>query len=343
MNEAPPFWWQKPGLAAFFLAPLSWIYSWITGRRMALKSRYVSSVPVLCVGNFVAGGAGKTPTAIAIARGAEKQGHKPGFLSRGYGGRIGRATIVDLTKHNSHDVGDEPPLLANCYPTVVSPDRTKGAQLLEQQGIDFIIMDDGFQNPSLHKDYSIVVVDSARGVGNGFAMPAGPLRVALGTQLARADAVLVIGQQSGADGVIRAAAKRAKPVYQAFVKIVNSRKWKGKKVLAFAGIADPEKFFSSLREAGADIVEARSFGDHHPFTKEEADDILFFAKRTGLEIVTTSKDAARLNGLGRVQTELSGKASILKIELKFESERILAAIIENTIERARTYRLHSSR
>ncbi len=341
MNEAPPFWWQKPGLAAFLLSPLSWIYSWIAGRRMTMKSRYVSAVPVLCVGNFVAGGAGKTPTAIAIADGARKQGHKPGFLSRGYGGRIDKATIVDLTKHNSHDVGDEPPLLASRYPTVVSPDRVKGAQLLEQKGVDFIVMDDGFQNPSLHKDYSLVVVDSARGVGNGFAMPAGPLRVRLDAQLASADAVLLVGQQSAADGVIRATAKRAKPVYQAFVKVVNTRKWKGKKVLAFAGIADPEKFFSSLRKAGADIVEARSFGDHHPFTNEEADDILFFAKRNQLEIVTTSKDAARLNGLGRVQSELSDKASILEIDLKFENERILAAIIEGTVERAKMHRLHN--
>lgn len=339
MNEAPPFWWKTHSLAAFLLAPLSSIYGWAGGQRMGKKPRLISKSPVLCVGNFVAGGAGKTPTAIALAHAAKNAGLKPGFLTRGYGGGISIATLVEPKTHNSHDVGDEPLLLATHYPTVVSPDRPKGAELLEQQGINFIIMDDGFQNPSLRKDYSLVVVDAARGIGNGFAMPGGPLRANLGTQLAHANAILVIGKENGADKVIRAAARRAKPVYEARVVPVNDREWQGRRMLAFAGIGDPEKFFSTLRQAGADVVITRSFGDHHPLSTEEMDEILQQAESDDLEIVTTTKDAARLKGRGDRQDALLRKASILDIRLEFENSRIPAEIIEDTLRRAHAYRI----
>ncbi len=343
MNDAPAFWWQNNSLAAFALTPFSGVYGWLAGRRMAVSPRYVSSVPVLCIGNLVAGGAGKTPTAIALAHAAGKLGLMPGFLSRGYGGRINTATVVDLDRHNALDVGDEPPLLAAHYPTVVSPDRTKGARLLEQQGVDFVVMDDGFQNPSLHKDYSLVVVDADRGIGNGFSMPAGPLRARLGIQLSRASAILVIGRQNGADKVVRAAASRAKPVYEANFEPVNPAKWKGQKVLAFAGIANPEKFRLSLNKVGVEIIEFRSFGDHHPFTEEEAEELLFFARRNKLNIVTTSKDISRLASLGRIQRELSRKAAVFEIELRFDSRRILHSIIDDTVENAKAHRLTRSK
>lgn len=339
MNEAPPFWWSKPGGMAYFLSPFSWIYGSIAGWRMGKKPQYISRVPVLCVGNFIAGGAGKTPTAIAIARAAKNKNLKPGFLSRGYGGAINSATLVNIDKHNSHDVGDEPLLLAARFPTVVSPDRTKGARLLEDQGINFIIMDDGFQNPSLNKDYSLVVVDARRGIGNGFSMPGGPLRANLGSQLAHANAVLVIGKATGADRVIRAAARRAKPVYEAAIKPVKPRSWKGRNLLAFAGIADPVKFFNSLEQTGANIIDRRSFGDHHPLNVEEMEDILHLAKRKELEIVTTSKDAARLRGMGRLQNELYQQLNIFEIELVFENKRIVTSIIDETIRQAKLLRL----
>ncbi len=325
---------------AYLLSPFSWIYGSIAGWRMGKKPRHISKVPVLCIGNFIAGGAGKTPTAIAIARAAKKKNFKPGFLTRGYGGGITTATFVDLDKHNSHDVGDEPLLLAENFLTVVSPDRVNGALMLETQNIDFIIMDDGFQNPSLNKDYSLVVVDARRGIGNGFAMPGGPLRASLGAQLAFASAVLVIGRSTGADKLIRAAARRAKPIYEAIIKPVEAGKWKGRKVLAFAGIADPIKFYNSLEEVGVEIVERRSFGDHHSLTSEEIEDILQLSRVKGLEIVTTSKDAARLRGIGRAQDELYQQAVVFEIELVFENERILESIIDETIRQAKLLRLN---
>ena len=306
---------------------------------MSKTPGYISKVPVLCIGNFIAGGAGKTPTAIAIAKAAKKQKLKPGFLSRGYGGGITEPTVVDIHKHNSHDVGDEPLLLAARFTTVVSPDRIKGAQLLEKQGVNFIIMDDGFQNPSLNKDYSLVVVDARRGIGNGFAMPGGPLRANLGAQLSCANAVLVIGKATGADKVIRAAARMAKPVYEAMIIPVKPRSWKGRKVLAFAGIADPVKFFNSLNQAGANIIERRSFGDHHSLNEEEMKEILHLAKVKDLVIATTSKDAARLHGLGRLQDELWQQSEIFEIELEFENKRIVTAIIDETIRQAKLLRL----
>jgi len=339
MSEAPPFWWSRHSLVAYVLAPFSLAYGGLAGWRMGQKPRFVSKAPVLCIGNFIAGGAGKTPTALAFARAAKKSGLKPGFLTRGYGGSIIRPTLVDRNKHNSHDVGDEPLLLAARFTTVVSPDRVKGARLLEDSGVNFIIMDDGFQNPSLHKDYSLVVVDARRGIGNGFAMPGGPLRANLGPQLSRANAVLVIGKATGADIVIRAAARRAKPVYEAVVKPVKPRRWKGQKVLAFAGIADPEKFFASLEQTGAKVNDARSFADHHPLSQEEAEDILHLAKVRGLQIVTTSKDAARLKGLGRVQHELFQQCAVFEIDLVFENKRTAAMIIDETIRLAKATRL----
>jgi tetraacyldisaccharide 4'-kinase len=339
MNEAPSFWWKTHSMAAFLLSPLSLIYGWIAGQRMGKKPLLTTKSPVLCVGNFITGGAGKTPTAITLAHAAKRAGQKPGFLSRGYGGGITLATLVDPDAHNSHDVGDEPLLLAAHFPIVVSPDRPKGADLLEQQDVNFIIMDDGFQNPSLHKDYNLVVVDSARGIGNGHAMPGGPLRASLGTQLAHANAVLVIGKENGADRAIRAAARRAKPVYEAQIVATDPKGWKNHKILAFAGIGDPEKFYSSLREAGANVVATRSFADHHPLSAEEATEIMQQAERDELEIVTTSKDAVRLKGRGTNQQTLLERTRIFDIRLEFDSSRIPAEIIEETIRRAHAFRL----
>ncbi len=341
MNEAPSFWWKSSNAMVLILAPFSWGYGWVAGWRMGRKPGHVSKLPVLCIGNFIAGGAGKTPTAITIAKMAKKMKLKPGFLSRGYGGGITSPTIVNTDQHNSHDVGDEPLLLAACFPTAVSPDRAKGAQLLEEQGVDFIIMDDGFQNPSLHKDFSLVVVDARRGIGNGFAMPGGPLRANLGAQLSHANAMLVVGKATGADKVIRAAARRAKPVYEAVVKPVKPRRWKGQNVLAFAGIADPVKFFTSLEQAGANIVERRSYGDHHVLNVEEMEEMIHLAKRKALEIVTTSKDAVRLKDTGRIQNELFDQLKVFEIELEFESERIVRSIIEETIRLAKSIRLEN--
>ncbi len=309
---------------------------------MASKPHYSAKIPVLCVGNLVAGGAGKTPTAIALANVATNLGLKPGFLSRGYGGHVNAPTVVN-EHHNARDVGDEPLLLARCCMTVVSPDRVKGARLLEDQGVDIIIMDDGFQNPALHKDYNLVVIDSERGIGNGFAMPGGPLRANLEAQLAHASAILVIGADSAADSAIRAAARRAKPLFEAKLVPVEPCQWESRRFLAFAGIANPQKFFTSLRKASAMVSQERRFGDHHQLSSEEVEEILQTAQRDDLEIITTSKDAVRLGGQGNRHKELAQRASVFEIELQFDNERIIKSVIKEAVRQAKSRQLGQKR
>ncbi len=339
MSEAPPFWFQKPGFAAYALSPVAKIYGHIAGKRMKVTPSYTAAVPVLCIGNFVTGGAGKTPTAIAIAKAVRNMNMRPGFLSRGYGGSISSPTVVDPSTHNSKDVGDEPLILCDYATTVVSPDRVAGAKLLEQQNVDFIIMDDGFQNASLLKDYSLAVVDSRRGIGNGFCIPAGPIRANMRTQLSAAHAVLVIGKLEAGLTVIREAAKMAKPVLSAEIKGIQSEALQGVHVLAYSGIADPEKFHTSLEDAGAIVTAFRNFHDHHPYTAQECRELLEQARDEKLVPVTTSKDAARLRGMGREQDSLRSVSKVLNIEIEFENPNMIAMMVKSAIKNAETRRV----
>ncbi|MEM7301667.1 MAG: tetraacyldisaccharide 4'-kinase [Pseudomonadota bacterium] len=331
MNEAPEFWWRRPGILSTLLAPVGAVYGNIAAKRMEQEARFHARVPILCVGNLVAGGAGKTPTALTLGKAAEDAGYTPGFLSRGYGGGIRQPTLVNLDRHNALDVGDEPLVLASQQTTAVSPERDKGAELLEEAGCNFIIMDDGFQNPRLHKDFSLLVVDSVRGVGNGFCIPAGPLRANLGRQLVRADAVLIIGKGANGNKIVRLAARRARPVYEALFQAVEPEAWTEKEVLAYAGIADPGKFYASLQKVGAQIADQRSFGDHHVFSDEECADLMVTAEASKLELVTTSKDAARLKGAGKLQSELLERSEIFAVNLEFDSPRDAPHIVEQTV------------
>lgn len=332
-NETPPFWFEKPGLKAWLLWPFSWAYSRAASLTMHAAPSGSVAAPVLCVGNFVAGGGGKTPTSLALCDLLKHRGYKPGFLSRGYGGKISGPEIVDLKKHNALDVGDEPLLLARSSTTVVSSDRLAGAQKLVDAGCDFILMDDGFQNPKLKKDYALVVVDSRRGIGNGFAMPAGPLRVRLPEQMLLADSILIIGNMPGADPVIRTAARAAKPLFYASLKTRDAAKWKNKWLIAYAGIADPEKFFQSLRDLGADLAQIKAFGDHHYYTREDVSELLDRAKLMEAELVTTAKDFVRLMGMGEHQNRLARESSVVSVDLVFEDETMAERIIAETLRR----------
>jgi tetraacyldisaccharide 4'-kinase len=319
---------------ALALSPVSLIYGWGAARRMASPARGSVPVPVLCVGNFIAGGAGKTPTAIALAGAIARRGLRPGFLTRGYGGRVEGPAVVDAKLHSAEDVGDEPILLAAVAPTVVSADRAAGAALLVERGCNFVIMDDGFQNPGLAKDFSLVVVDSGRGIGNGWTIPAGPLRAPLRVQLLKADAVLVIGAKSGADRVIRETARSGRPVHLARTRVLNPRQWKNRKVVAFTGIADPSKFFESLEAAGAELVARCPFPDHHFFTQEEARELLALADSSGAELVTTAKDRARLGGQRDYLAVLSVETQVLEIALAFDDPKSTDRIIDATLRNA---------
>lgn len=333
MSEAPPFWFKKAGLAAWLLSPLGAAYGRVTARRMQGAPSSFANIPVFCVGNFIVGGAGKTPTAVALAGIAKGIGMRPGFLSRGYGGSVGRPTLVDPQTHNARDVGDEPLILSLHGPTVVSTDRPAGARLLEQQDVDIIIMDDGFQSPALNKDYALAVVDAGRGLGNGFAMPAGPLRATLRPQLARASAILLIGKSEAGTQVVRKAAKMAKPILMGGIVVQKEQDWAGVDVMAFAGIADPTKFYRSLEALGANIVQRRSFHDHHPFSAAECDELMVQAERDGLQLVTTEKDWARLVRMGERQEALRAVSKPLRVSMQFENPRMAEVILRDCVKR----------
>jgi len=320
--RAPGFWWRnRPNAAALALYPIGAVYGAITAYRMEQEG-VRCGVPVICVGNFVAGGAGKTPTAIAVAQLLIGMGRSPAFLSRGYGRENNLARRVVPQRDLAQDVGDEPLLLAKIAPTIIAQDRVSGAQLCEETGADVIIMDDGLQNPSLQKDLRIAVVDGGVGVGNGLCIPAGPLRAPLKQQLPHVDAVLIIGEGTAGDTVALTAQQQNKLVLRAKLAPDTGMAMglRERDVLAFAGIGRPDKFFDTLREIGAQIVETESFPDHHAFTAREVAGLQSRAKRLGAALVTTEKDAVRL---GAAANDLL----VLPVTLQLQDETGLAHLL----------------
>ncbi|MCR4269021.1 tetraacyldisaccharide 4'-kinase [Nitratireductor sp. ZSWI3] len=340
-SEAPPFWWEAPDWRAWCLSPVSALYGLAAGYRLTLARRHPIAVPVLCVGNFTVGGEGKTPVAIALAKQARKAGRKPGFLSRGHGGSLLKPHLVEAGSDSSRLVGDEPLLLARHAPTVVTPDRAAGAGVLVEAGCDFIIMDDGFQSARIHMDYALMVVDARRGIGNGHVIPGGPLRARLIDQLRRADAVLTMGEGEAADAVVRQASRAGKPVFEARLKPRGVRSVKGGRFLAFAGIGNPRKFFDSVREAGGEVVEARSFPDHHPYDEEELQDLLKSAEAAGLTLITTEKDLVRLGHGGPLVRRVAERCRVLPVDAVFAAPDVPASIVADTIEAWRDRSLRS--
>ncbi|MFT5486466.1 MAG: tetraacyldisaccharide 4'-kinase [Paracoccaceae bacterium] len=289
--RAPEF-WRHNGLLPVLLSPASAIWRHRAASRIRQASPQKVSVPVICIGNAVAGGAGKTPVAMSVADTLLRQGIKPHFLSRGYGGTTIEPTRVDPAHHSAHDVGDEPLLLARHAPTWVAHNRVAGAKIAVSAGAEIIVLDDGLQNPSLHKDISILVVDGGYGFGNRRVMPAGPLREDLNEVIARVDAVAIIGTDR--HGIEQSLQSR-KPVLAArFVPRVEDDDLSGRAVLAFAGIGRPQKFFETLAGMGCDVVATRAFADHHPYTSDEVMRLLEDAAAAGAIAVTTEKDAVRL-------------------------------------------------
>ena len=291
----PAFWWRPASRAGALLSPLGAIYGAVAGARMARPGRN-AGIPVVCIGNLTLGGAGKTPTAILVSQILADAGRKPFVLSRGYGGALAGPVHVDPATHRAADVGDEPLLLAQSVSVIVARDRAAGADAARRAGAGSIVMDDGFQSPNLHKDLSILVVDGPRGVGNGSVFPAGPLRAPLEAQLDRAQALLVMGEQVHVWPVLAHAFARKLPVFHGRLEpdAEALAMLQRKPVLAFAGIGDPDKFFSTLAVAGIDVRARMPFPDHHRFSRSEAAGIVERAKRDGLVPVTTEKDMARL-------------------------------------------------
>jgi tetraacyldisaccharide 4'-kinase len=314
----PAFWWQ-PG-AGTLLSPFGAIYG-IAARRRLAQPGTRAGVPVICLGNLTVGGAGKTPAALLVAHILLAAHARPFFLSRGYGGRLRGPVRVELPRHRATHVGDEPLMLARLAPTIVARDRVAGARAAREAGAGVIVMDDGFQNPSLVKDLAILLIDGRRGIGNGRIFPAGPLRAPLDSQIERAQAVIVVGPADIADTVGAAAARHRVPILHGRLEPdpATLAALSRCKVLAFAGIGNPDKFFATLTEAGITVAERRSFPDHHRYRRSEAKALMAQAQADNLMLVTTEKDHVRLTG-NRVLTTLAARAGTLPVRLVIDEQ-----------------------
>jgi tetraacyldisaccharide 4'-kinase len=288
--------------------------------------------PVICIGNFTVGGSGKTPVALAVAALLAEAGERPFFLTRGYGGRLAGPVRVDPAVHTPNDVGDEPLLLAHAAPTIVSRNRPAGARLAVETGAGALVMDDGLQNPSLAKDLSLAVIDAATGVGNGLPLPAGPLRAPLDAQWPQVGAVIVVGDGEAGEALAHEAERREKPVLRARIapEPVAASGLRGRRVLAFAGIARPPKFFETLESCGATVERRHAFPDHHPYAAAEVNGLVAEAAAEGLTPVTTEKDRVRLEGLDGART---APILVLPVRLVLADEARAQNLLKAALER----------
>jgi tetraacyldisaccharide 4'-kinase len=319
MPQAPEF-WTRSGLLSDLLLPLAWSHAALGAARRRRRPSWRASVPVLCVGNLVAGGAGKTPVALSLAPILHAAGKAPHILSRGYGGSLEGPVQVDPVRHSASETGDEPLLLAQAAPVWIGRDRVASARAAIAAGAQILLLDDGFQNPTLHQDLALVVIDGAYGLGNGRVIPAGPLREPATDGLARAQAIVLIGDDR--TGIARC----GKPLLTARLEPRGAADLKGQRVVAFAGIGRPEKFFATLRALGAELVAAHPFPDHHTYREVELARLSAEASAQRAQLITTEKDRVRLTPPWRERIRA------LKVEIVWDDMaalmRVLAPVLD---------------
>jgi len=316
----PPEFWRHRGFLSGVLLPVSWIYEAVGTLRRRRISPWKAPVPVLCIGNLTTGGTGKTPVAIALAEMLKERGRSPHFLSRGYGGSVTGPARVDPERHTAKEVGDEPLLLSRTAPVWIGGNRAATAKLACDTGADCLVMDDGFQNPGLAKDYSVIVIDGPYGLGNGRVLPAGPLRESLRAGTARAQAVILIGEDEHS-----ISAKLDLPVIRADIAPLDIRDLAGEKFAAFAGIGRPGKFFESLRAMNCNLISERAFPDHHEFSAREIREILALADKENATAITTEKD------LERIPTEFRVKIDVLRVGIRWRDAAAPGALLEGLL------------
>ena len=325
MRAAPLFWGKPPGLVADLLLPIGAACDAAGRLRRAISRSYRPPVPVLCVGNLIAGGAGKTPVALALADWLVERGVPAHVVTRGYGGRLRGPVRVDPTRHDALAVGDEALLLALRAPCWVARDRAVGVRAAVAAGAGAILLDDGFQNPAVAKTLGLIVVDASYGFGNGRVIPAGPLRENLCRGLARADAVVLVAGEGDANGTERLLTARGMQVLHAVLAAVGGERLAGSRLLAFAGSGRPEKFFATLRALGAVLVGARAFPDHHRFRVAELEGLRRDAERAGARLITTAKDIVRIPPVRRIGIE------VLEVEIRWADPAALAGLIRPVV------------
>ena len=334
MRLDEPVWWYRhpPSGIATVLRPLAALYGKAAAARYYRANPYRSRLPVICVDNFTAGGAGKTPLAIHLCARLKAAGHEPVALTRGYGGRLAGPYWVNARSDAAREVGDEALLLARAAPTLVARDRRAGARAIESgpHPVTVIVMDDGLQNPSLAKDLAIAVVDGSRGIGNGLVMPAGPLRAPLGFQLELTDAVIVNGGEPDAPVAEWLRHRFVGSVLRAELVPAESPDWlKGARIVAWAGIGAPQRFFAMLRALGAELADEVAFRDHQWLGEGDARRLLELAERHGAMLVTTAKDMARLSGAGGPAARLAAASRVLEVKLSLsepDAERLISLV-----------------
>lgn len=331
--KTPQFWYRPPDSLPSFaeqvLTPLSCVYRFFHVLHQHSKIAYVPEIPVLCLGNLVAGGTGKTPAALAILRMVKERGfaRNPFFLSRGYGGAETGPLLVDMKQHTAWDVGDEPLILCQHAPTVVAADRAEGAKFARIKGADLIIMDDGLQNPGIHKNLKLVVINGEMGFGNMKLLPAGPLRQPLAQGIQSADGFILIGKDTrGIAGLLPA----EKPLIHAAIRPSKDHAPPdpARRYLAFAGLGYPEKFFTFLQQTvGLNVVKTVKFADHYPYEKIDLLTLNQMARELDADLITTEKDFIRLPAAEGIMVNVVG------VEMVFENPGIPAALIENTVKK----------
>ena len=314
-----PTFWTSPSFISQLLAPLGKLYALATSLRIKFGHTQKVNRPVICIGNITAGGTGKTPVAVSFAKLLQQMGKNPFFVSRGYGGKL-KGIMVDKTRHTAAEVGDEPLLLARQAPVIVNPDRFAGAQKALQSGAEIILMDDGFQNPGLHKDLSFLVFDGNIGIGNGLCIPAGPLRESLASGLKRAQAIIILGE----DRHNLAAKIKDFPLFKGRV-VAKKPEINNNEIIAFAGIGRPEKFYTSLRELGFKLLKTVDFPDHHQYTMTELKKLINEAQKKDAVLFTTAKDFVK------IPPQIQKYFHVLEIEIMWENEDSLKHFLQQNL------------